>query len=59
MSAMNQMRNPSHVPEDVLKLANQDSVMAATRTSSEMSVASQLSNAIGDEALESDINPNE
>jgi hypothetical protein len=54
----NSMRNPSCVPEDVLKLANQDSAMAATRTS-EMSVASQLSNAIGDKALESDINQNE
>jgi hypothetical protein len=52
------MRNPSHVPKDILKLANQDSVMAATRTS-EMSVASELSNATGDEALESDIDSNE
>jgi hypothetical protein len=41
-----------------LKLANQASVIAATRTS-EMSVASELSNTIGDEALESDIDPNE
>jgi hypothetical protein len=54
----NLMRNPSHVPKDILKLVNQDSVMAATHTS-EMSVASELSNAIGDEAMESGIDPNE
>jgi hypothetical protein len=58
VSVKNSMRNPSHVPKDVLKLVNQDSVMAATHTS-EMSVASELSNAIGDEAMESDIDPNE
>jgi hypothetical protein len=56
VSAKNLMRNPSHIPEDILKLENQDSVMAATRTS-EMLVASELSNATGDEALESDIDP--
>jgi chromosome segregation ATPase len=46
-----------HVPEgDALKSTNQDSVLAVA---SEMSVASELSNTIGDEALESDIDPNE
>jgi hypothetical protein len=54
------MRNPScHVPKDILKLANQDSMMAVSTHTSEMLVASELSNAIGDEALESDIDPNE
>ena len=45
-----------HVPEDGSKSTNRNSTLAAA---TEMSVASELSNTLGDEALESDIDAKE
>ena len=49
-----------HVPEDFSKVSNRDSTRGSTMAAaSQMSVASELSNTIGDEALESDTDPKE